>query len=317
MFEHYFSLAGSLVACFVCDTPLPINEQEVMALGAHLPEITLLEERPDKIDFTIEHRERSPFSLHQSMGRVTLQEEWHGRLSPDFVHLFYAVAHRSWLNNGLFPIHAACVGDEERGYLLLVGAAGAGKSSTTLSCVREHGLRMFSGDKSVIQVDELGAMHAIGGTKVVTTRLRDDDRYAEMAEEKMEKGGRRIFRLKESYSATADKVAIKAIVILRLNDGYDHEERLSPLSALHTLYPFFMDSERGDVLLDGGNALYDGGLTREQKLNNAPRLAQAVKKLPALQLIGSMDFVTQRSELLVPKGSELPVLSNECRFLLF
>jgi hypothetical protein len=54
---------------------------------------------------------------------------------------------------GLVPLHAACVGENGRG-LLVMGASGAGKSTTSLHCLL-HGLEFVTEDSAFVTADSL------------------------------------------------------------------------------------------------------------------------------------------------------------------
>ena len=293
MFEKFFVLAGSLLALFSSNSDIAITEHQMMQLEAHLPGFQEVKEIPRDPDFQITHLESEVFELHQGPSSVEIKEEWNNHLSPDFVHLFYGIARKEWLNKGIFPIHAACVGSEE-GYVLLVGHSGMGKTSSTLECAKVHGLKIFSGDKTLVEIDDCFEMNAIAGTKVMTVRAHDKERWDGMPDEFFDTAARRTFRLKPEYSSPNQQESIIAIVVLQLNDGRNSCVSISPESAVHTLYPYFMDTERADVLLGGGEDVFDGSITLEVKREHVPKLASSIKRIPTFKVTGSIEYVCQK-----------------------
>ncbi len=294
MFEKAFLLAGAVTAIITSNSDVAFRESDLYALQAHIPELVELSVIPEKPDLRITHEQNGSFSLRQSESEVFLQEPWSGKMSPDLPHLLYCMVHQSWLNQGLFVIHSACIGNDKDGYVLLVGEAGCGKTSTALECARRYGIKIFSGDKTVVEVDGEATLWGIGGTKVLTSRAPEEGRWKEMVEKVVRTTSRHSFRIKHEHYASAKRVPIKAVVLLYLNDGRDTFDELSKLSAVHNLYPFFMDSQREDVLLNEGNYVFYGTVKPDVKQKNAVRLSQGIKKIRTVNVIGSMDYVTHQ-----------------------
>jgi len=294
MFEKAFMLAGSITLLISSNSDVNFEEENKIVLQAYLPELIELEQLPEEPDLRIIHLEKEGFSLEQSDSQVTIKEKWRNKLSPDLPHLMYGMARRHWIHHGLFSIHSACVGNEKEGFVLLVGQAGSGKTSTALECVRRYGLEIYSGDKTLIEVDENATLWAIGGTKVLTSRAPEKGRWREMVDEAVQVGARYAFRLRSEYYPDAKRVRIKAVVLLSLNDGHDSSNEYSSLSAIHNLYPFFLDTQKEDVLLDEGNEIFFGTIRPEVKQKNVPRLARGIKKIRTINVVGSMDYVTEQ-----------------------
>ena len=276
MFEKGFVLAGALSACFLGEGPGEWSESDAMQLEAHLPGIQQVQEAPEGADLEIPDLPRA-----------------------DLPHLIYHLARKKWIDQGLFPVHAACVGDSRRGYVLLVGNAGCGKTSTALHCAQSKGLRVYSGDKTLVRVEQDGSLSAVAGTQVMTSRSDDRFRWGELADHAVETGGRRCFRLKQEHQAEDEKVKIVAIALLQLNDGVASEKRLPGLSAAHRLTPYFMDMERADLLLDGGETVLDGTVSPETKQREIPKLVRSINEIPTVKLTGSIDFVSDGIERLL------------------
>jgi hypothetical protein len=302
--DFFFSLDGNRTARFTTDASISLSDAQILMMGAHLPGLKSID-KVEKTDIQITHVESSESSLIQNGTQVILKDQWSNKLSPDFVHLFYGVARISWLEQGILPIHAAAVGNDKE-YILLVGHPGAGKTSITLQAASNLGLKVFSGDKTLIKLenDTDSSMTGIGGTAVMTLRQEDLVRWPNLEQKVTKVGDRSIFKLDSNQYTTSGAVKIKAIVLVQLNDGAAKFQKLSTISSLHTLYPYFVDTERADVILAGGNALLDGNPKEvaEVKTRIVPALRNSLMKVPAFQAVGSLSFV-------VGKISEMSKLS--------
>jgi uncharacterized protein (TIGR00661 family) len=301
MTETHFSLAGNKSAIFSNDSAIKLTEEQVTLLKAHLPGIQLSHAPISSPDIRIEHYEQPEVKLSQQGSRVKFHDAWHNKISPDFVHLFYGAARLAWLNDDILPIHAACVGTEEGG-ILLVGHPGVGKSSITLHAALNRNLNVFSGDKTLIKIDEHGNMWAIGGTTISTIRTSDFTRWPILQDYPGIKTHDRFsFEFKPEQMIKTSKLAIKKIVLVQLNDGVDKHERLTEISALHTLYPYFVDTERADVILSKGKAMFSGTISDVRRQALITQLTNSLEKVPTFNIIGSLDKVTdQIVELIQP-----------------
>ncbi len=76
---------------------------------------------------------------------------------------------RQFAQNGMFTCHSACV-EKDGKAILLLGDAGAGKTSVAVNLCVNHGFNLISNDQTVIGVDE-NQIIAYGGTKFINLRL--------------------------------------------------------------------------------------------------------------------------------------------------
>lgn len=294
MIGKCFILAGKLIACLTSTSNLEISDHEIMQMEAHLPGLEMIQDTARMPDVRVDHVESDQFALDQKGSHITIHESWQDKLSPDFVHMLYGAARLKWLNEGKFPIHGACVGNDDDGFILLVGHPGVGKTTATIQSSQVYHLKVFSGDKTLIHILKDGTMEAIGGTKALTIRLQDLERWPSLKGLGLIKRDRYVFRLKPEDYAASPTVKIKAIVLIQFNEGFDHFSKLSPLSAIHTLYPYFLDFERGDVLLDGGKSMMIGSISPEIKKKYIPALSESTQKIPTYKLSGSITFVMDK-----------------------
>lgn len=236
-----------------------------------------MNEVPTRTDIVIEHR-TGDAALTVSGNNVTLISAPTDSLPADLYHLTYAVTRRALMDRGYFCVHAACVGAGDD-FRLVAGHSGAGKTTLAQRLVDGHGYKLLSGNKTVVRFDDDGGMIAVAGTRTMTAVDGNLKRFAyDMAASDYADG----------------PVKIRAIDIVRINDGVAEVERLSSLSALHTLYPYFLDAVNADVIVNGRD-IYDGTATPAQKSVLARGLADAP---PVRKISGTMDFMTR--EVLKP-----------------
>jgi len=289
--REFFSLAGGVGALLTSTTPLTLDAAQRQHLAAHLPGIQPLSASPQNVGVHIEHIESDTPGLQQQGGHIRLHDKWDGQISPDFAHLFFGAARSAWLDKNMYPVHAGCVGNDEDGYVLLVGHSGVGKTSATLQSALGSGLHIFSGDKTLVTIENNGDMQAIGGTKALTIRTEDRNRWPNIPKDGETNGGRYTFNLKPEQYAATPAVKIKAIVLLNLNDGTTKCKKLTPLSALHTLYPFFLDTERADIVAAGGKVIFDGAPSQAVKKQLVDRLGTSLENVPTFAITGSRERV--------------------------
>eukprot|EP00750_Incisomonas_marina_P005250 INCI13881.1.p1 GENE.INCI13881.1~~INCI13881.1.p1 ORF type:complete len:1187 (-),score=206.77 INCI13881.1:319-3879(-) len=234
------------------------------------------------------------------------------QIPADFLHAFYGACRACFLRARCtqalaFPVHAACVQlADKSGYALIMGLSGAGKSSTALLAA-ESGSKVFSGDKTLVQFDNEGRMWGCAGTRTFTVRSRDEHRWMSLQKVNCHRLGSRLaFQLREeSYflpsvfreaatdgathdGAAHNQVLIRSIVFVRLGEQAPPiVETLSSLSALHQLYPAFLDTVRGDVLVGGDSCLLDGAVPLQVRRHLQLQLACALENVAVLEYIGS------------------------------
>ena len=192
----------------------------------------------------------------------------------DLPHYLYGLARLAFLRQGLFSAHAACVGTDA-GYVLLFGHSGDGKTTVSLRLVREHGYRLYAGNKTVVEFAD-GAVAAVAGTKTIS---------------ELTSTGRRFFRLEEKEYAPRSAMPIRAMVKVKLNDGVAELKRLAPLSALHALYPFFLDAVNADIIVGKGTRVLPGDPPDGVRERLATELLQVFETVPAYALAGSLAYV--------------------------
>ena len=192
----------------------------------------------------------------------------------DLYHLIYGVTRKALLDRGYYCVHAACVGTGDD-FRLVAGHSGAGKTTLAHRLVEQHGMKLLSGNKTVVRFDADGGMIAVAGTRTMTAVDRNLNRYA--------------YDMADTEYATGE-VRIKAVDIVRINDGVAEVQRLSLQSALHTLYPYFMDTVNADIIVNGRD-IFDGTPSVTAKTALAQGLHKAA--VPVRKISGTMDFMTR------------------------
>lgn len=86
---------------------------------------------------------------------------------------------------------------------------------------------------------------------------------------------------------------INRIYLLNINDGEFKVSPLSPLSALHTLYPYFMDKIKEDIILGGGEIVFSGKITEKVHNQLIQKLKNLVESIPVATLWGRAEQCAQ------------------------
>ncbi len=289
-----FSLPEKLTLRFqsVCD--VAADAQVQLLLGAYVPGIALSNDKPDRSDLVINHKRTQRTALVQKDREVTFRTTSGDIFPADLYHLIYGAVRLALMERGLFSAHAASIGREGQGHVLVTGPSGTGKTSLLARMVAEDGYKVFSGNKTVLRFDAGGGMTATAGTRTMTGVAPSFNRHAQWQGQAYA-GNRTAFLLPdETYDARAN-VPIKAVILPRLNDGDAEWRRLSPASALHTLFPLMIDSVNADVVLDEGRAVFSGTAKPGAKAQLAASLAQVLETIPVYKAAGSMDFIKTRA----------------------
>lgn len=294
VFSKSWDLGAGLSVKFQSNTHFDYTQNDEVQLSAHLPGLHEGDAETQQSTLKlIHHYKQGSVQLLQKDDYVDIISPWKEKFPPDFIHLLYGAARVSWLEQGVFPVHAACIGNDQEGYVLLMGTPGSGKTSLTLNAVFKKGCRVFSGDKTLLRFNDKNQLEAISGTHTITVRMEDVGRWEKIP--KVHKhlfGDRLAFQLDSDYYSSKSVVAIKKIILVSLNDGIEVIQQLSPISALHTLYPFFMDKQREDILVEGGQAFFDGAISKEIRAGLAKKLKLALEEIPVYKAVASLERVT-------------------------
>lgn len=312
-FSKSWGLGGGITVKFQSDIHFDYTQNDEVQLSAHLPGLHEGDSQGRQSTLILNHHYvPGSVQLHQECDRVDIVAPWEKKIPPDFIHLLYGVARVAWLEKGIFPVHAACVGNNQEGYVLLMGTPGSGKTSLTLNSAFKQGDKIFSGDKTLLRFNDKCQLEAIAGTHTITVRPEDVNRWAEIPKVHESLCGDRLaFQLPSDYYSTNSVVPIKQIIMVSLNDGVEVVQQLSPMSALHTLYPFFMDKQREDILVEGGQGFFDGNVSSGIRARLAKNLKLALEEIPVYKAVASLEKITS---LIYGKPAEIPAAHKKILF---
>jgi len=289
--EHYLSLPGDVHIGITSSQELLLGEKEELLLGAYLPEVKVLDSPLRKVDMAIHHVESADASLAVGNDEIEIHDKWNESFPDDLPHLLYSVARTLWLRRGYFPTHAACVGDAT--FTLMPGHSGVGKTTTALEAVSQYDQKLLSGNTTLIQFNEAGGMQAIAGTKTMTLETEDFERGEYDSVRSVQYRSRTAFELPANKQANGPQ-NVGRIALVRLSAGLDTWSTPSPLSALHTLYPYFLDAEYADCIVAHGKAIYLGDTPAASRVKLTQELGYTLVSTPVNTGIGSAEFLAQK-----------------------
>ncbi|MBI5066225.1 hypothetical protein HZA97_08370 [Candidatus Woesearchaeota archaeon] len=271
MKQIFLSFPGKISASIESNADLKINN---LLLRAYLPGVEITSSK--KTHFKIKHVESLRKKIFQENNQIIIFDSWKGKLSLDIYHLLYNLVRVKLMEKKLFCVHAACVGN-----YLIVGHTGTGKTTISLELVKK-GLKLFSGNKTIVLLGK--QISAIAGTKTITTK--QDFGNA------LKYGNRCAFLLKENQYDQSKKANIKAIILVRLNDGVKEFDEMNRLSALHNLYPYFMDAVNADTIIQ--DKVFVGTPPKGIQELLARKLSKTLKKIPVYSITGPKSFIVNK-----------------------
>ncbi|KKP95878.1 MAG: hypothetical protein US13_C0002G0188 [candidate division TM6 bacterium GW2011_GWE2_36_25] len=284
----------NLAIKFQSSTNFQLPEEERVQIAAHVPGFKdkIKENYTQSLVINHIYIQREQIKLTHQDNRITIKSPWRDNLPEDFIHLLYGAARLQWLKNKTFPVHSACIGTDKDGYILLVGPSNSGKTSLMLKSIENHEFKVFSGDKTLVKFENSNLV-AIAGTRTITTLKEEAPRWSSIPKEKeYTLGTRIIFQLPSSYYTNLKRVPIRQIFFVKLNDGRCIDTQFNSLSALHSLFPIFLDKHREDVLLGADQELLNGNVKKKIKKYLAQKLYESLKKIETYNIVGSLNDVT-------------------------
>jgi uncharacterized protein (TIGR00661 family) len=279
-----FMLPAGVTVQFISDSVALISDKDFTVLSTYNPGIKRYEGEIADPVIKITHTESDTFSFAQRKTQVDIHDSWKGTLPDDFAHLLYACARLAWLERGVFPVHAACIGDDTLGYTLIVGHSGSGKTTVSLQGVFHNHLLLYSGDKTLIKIEPNGEVRAIAGTKMVSIRNSDRPLWEGSIESPVSYADRILFSLHDQQYASTSAVTIKSVVMLKLSDFDCSFSEINFPMSLHLLYPYFMDKAREDITIANGKGVFDGSPSQDTKERLTKSLSLAIQSISISQM---------------------------------
>lgn len=308
--QYLLQLPGALQVLLDLPQPLFADPAACLLLGAYLPGVELadlsLKSAQGVVTIAMQQSSKPRLSLSKKGKSFTFFTPRAADALMDLIFLIYGIVRQKWLKQGLYCVHAACLENQQKQLSLIVGHSGVGKTAVTLSALA-RGYKVFSGNRTLVKIipgaakgdsGTSAAITAIAGTRTITTRAEDLARHVPEAMENEGVGyeGRSAFSLNKRFYASQAPQAVTLITLPRLNDGVEKSRQLSALSALHKLYPFFLDAVNADIVLAGGSVVFAGTPPSGVNKRLASELCQALKHLPVWELEGSLPFINQTLE---------------------
>jgi len=283
MISFYLYFPGSVLIQVKSSGDLGLSE---LLLGAYVPGAELVA-NPDRTpDMVIEHEQTDDKRLIRKEDRIHIYDNWEKDFPLDFYHLLYSMVRVELLKRGFFSVHAACIGKSD--YVLIVGHTGVGKTSVVLELLKNKAMKLFSGNKTIVAFKG-GALEAVGGTSTLTASVEDINKHHSGNNTDVIKYGTRAAVTPNKHMNNPGR--IRAIVLVGLNDGVAENNLLDPVSALHRLYAYFLDTINADTIVCGGRDVYVGTPPTGVQESLAQNLKEVLSKIPTYSIKGSMDFV--------------------------
>ena len=289
--EYYISLPGNIIIGITSTIELDLAEKELY-LGAYLPNAKILNRHAIAPHITLHHIESSDRRLTIGKDEIELHDEWRNSFPDDLPHLLYSIARTLWIPRGYYPTHSTCIGKKDD-FTLLLGHSGMGKSTITLELVRQFNYKMLSGNNTLIHFTESSGIQAVAGTQIMTLKTKDFEQAEYKTKRSFIYGDRIAFELADDQQSQCPQ-NIGKIALVRLSDGVKTWSRLSPLSAVHTSYPYILDTIHADCIVAGGNAIYIGDASPDSRIHLANMLTQTLTTIPVNNGVGSVTFLTEK-----------------------
>ncbi|MDE0724332.1 MAG: hypothetical protein OSB62_06485 [Alphaproteobacteria bacterium] len=230
------------------------------------------------LTLTLKH---SPFTnLAKHKNHAVLNTPCRDEFPMDGYHLLGALVRESLLRKGTYSVHSTCIDGH-----LIVAHSGGGKSSVLLECIQQGMGKVVSGNKTLLCLNE-GQMRAIGGTRTMTVGKEAFDQQVNMHIPDVKVYGDRVaFKLNsELYDEMPQ--SIQAVWMVKLTNEPLKYQEMSKMSALHKLFPFFMDTVNASVVLGEGEAVFQpDDKAAEGKLPGL--LFQALKNIQVFEVSGT------------------------------
>jgi len=197
------------------------------------------------------------------------------------------------LNNSIFTLHSAAVQGKNANFIFS-GRDGAGKTSTMIDLVTNHGFKHHSNNKTAIEIkgDEV---LLVGGAKGVTIRNKDqlEEIKSFIGTEAIPVYGRTAFMFKEEYWGKLRDNKKIFIISLKINTGVQEFHKLSDEQAILHLYPVSIESIDREVLMFNWRQPVPLKNEYEHKKTAIKSLWGMLKKVEVYHLSGPLDFISQ------------------------
>ena len=258
----------------------------------HAPDLLLLDAyRPTLVGqdmnlFTLTIKQSPKTSLARYQDHAVLSASCKDEFPVDAYHLLGGMVREALLKQGIYSVHSACIDGH-----LIVAHSGGGKSSVLLECVEQGMKEVVSGNKTLVKCTG-GKMQAVGGTSSMTIgKQAFHEQIQAPVSDKKVYGDRVAFKLPKGRYASHPQ-NIYAVWVVKLTNEDIVCQDLSSMSALHKLFPFFMDKVNASVILGEGEVLFQ---PEDQKAEEAlpTLLKQALEHVQVFEVSGTRQKVAK------------------------
>ena len=247
-------------------------------LQAQIPGICLAKNAKYHHELSFIQSQQPPALFTNSL-QTTIYSQWSETWHTDIPHVLYALLRKHWLEHNYYPVHSVSAGKN-----LIVGHSGTGKTTLALEMLKEN-QSVFSFDKTLLRYKNKMLM-PVAGVQVISVRkhMVVPESFIHINESK----DRIIYE-----APSVEPQAVKVIYLLNINDKPLRVERLSEISALHTLYPYFLDKTHEDILLNAAEIVWQGNISKKVNKKVVKKLQNIVKHIPVFTLWGSVEECVQ------------------------
>lgn len=257
-------------------------------IEAMIPGVYILK-TSEKCDFQVTFIESERRTIVRKRSGLDIYDVWNNKVSLDLWHLMYSIFKEDLIRNKLYSVHAVCVGNNKSA--LLAGHTGTGKTTVMMKLVHDLDQKIYSGNRTIIDLSD--GVTAIGGTRTVSIRVADLEKYPKFKNESIAYSDRATLNLDPKHFQEDSTTPISVIGIIKVEPGADRVVKMVHPSDMHALFPFFMDTVYSDTVLCGGNEIYSGKTDDANKIWLARKLMELPSSVEVVGIAGSADFIAK------------------------
>lgn len=233
MVKQYYSI-GFIILCLETPEKIPLCE-----LLVHLPQIHEVQVH-NTPHLTIKFEQADHAYIHVQDYHIFIKGLWNNSSKQDIPHLAYSLLRQYCIDHEIYPVHSIGIHNT-----LFIGHSGQGKTSLALEAIKED-LPVFSTDRTLLHFDS-GQLISRLGTSLLSIRSQHSHciDYNKTPALTHYTGERELCYYKQMTQPNT----IESIVLFQFSKDPLFIERISATSALHQLYPYFLDVVKQDVLL--------------------------------------------------------------------
>lgn len=233
MVKQYYSI-GFIILYLETPEKIPLCE-----LLIHLPQIHEIHVH-NVPHLSIKFEQADHAYLHVQDYHILIKGLWNNSSKQDIPHLAYSLLRQYCVDHEIYPVHS--IGIE---HTLFIGHSGQGKTTLALEAIKEN-LSVFSTDRTLLNFAQ-GELFSRLGTSLLSVRTKNINciDYNKTPALIGYTGERELCYYRQENQPNL----IHSIILFQLTEEPLFIEKISSTSALHQLYPYFLDVIKQDVLL--------------------------------------------------------------------